>query len=80
MEFNNKKLAGRIKERFGTQKAFASAIGVSESTVSRYLKGEHEWDGKSMIKAVRALKIPNKEIESYFFALDVAEMRKEETV
>lgn len=80
MEFNNEKLAERIKERFGTQKAFASAIGVSESSVCRYLKGEREWDGKAMIKAVRVLKIPNKEIESYFFALDVAEMRIEEKI
>lgn len=80
MEFENKNIEERIRSRFGTHKKFASAIGISESSLSRYLKGKNEWDSEAMIKAIRALKIPIKDVESYFFAVDVAKERQSEEV
>ena len=74
MAYQTDKLEARIVERFGTQKAFAQAIGVSRSAVCRYLKDGRDWRGSSLMKAIRALEIPNDEIDSYFFVPRVTQM------
>lgn len=68
MAYQTDKLEARIVEKFGTQKAFAEAIGLKRSTLSRYLSTGRDWRGSTLIKAVRALEIPQNEIDSYFFA------------
>ena len=74
MAYQTEKLEARIIEKFGTQKAFAEAIGVRRSTLSRYLTTGRDWRGSSLIKAVRALEIPTDEIDSYFFAPRVTQV------
>lgn len=64
--FNSDHLKERIEEKYGTQKAFADALGVSKSTVNRYLAGR-EWKGSTMLKAARLLDIPAEEVDAYFF-------------
>ena len=71
MKFERDKLTTLIREKFGTQKAFAEALGVEESTLSRYLSDGRDWKGQTLIKAVRLLEIPEAEIDSYFFTLRV---------
>ena len=66
MIYKTDRLKSRIIERYGEQKAFAEALGVDESTLSRYLSGR-EWRSSTMMKAVRLLEIPSNEIEVYFF-------------
>ena len=67
MSYKTEKLQARIVERYGTQKAFADAIGMEKSTLSRYLSQGKDWKGSLLIKAVEALEIPADEIDSYFF-------------
>jgi len=64
--FNTDRLKERIIEKYGTQKAFADALGVNKSTVNRYLSGR-EWKGKNLLKAARLLDIPAEQIDAYFF-------------
>lgn len=67
MRYKTERLQARIAEKFGTQKAFADAIGMEKSTLSRYLSQGKDWKGSLMIKAVEVLEIPADEIDSYFF-------------
>ncbi len=64
--FDTERLKARIVEKYGNQKNFAEALDIEESTLSRYLSGR-EWKGSTMLKAIRLLGIPSKEIELYFF-------------
>lgn len=66
------KLTERIKDRFGTQKAFAEACGTTESSVSRMLSGSRTWKAETVWKAAEVLGIPDNEIRSYFFDRAVA--------
>lgn len=72
MAYETKKLEHRIIEKFGTQSAFADALGITKSTLSRYLSNGHDWKGSTLIKAIRLLEIPEQEIDLYFFAPRVA--------
>lgn len=65
------KLKARIDEMFPTRAAFAEAIGVDPSGLSRMLASGN-WKADRIEAAVRVLKIPAKEIPAYFFASTVA--------
>lgn len=65
------KLKERIDKAFSTRAEFAKAIGVTPSTLSRMLSSGN-WDVDRLQKAVKVLKIPAKDIPSYFFKTDVA--------
>lgn len=65
------KLKARIDEMFPTRAAFAEAIGVDPSGLSRMLASGN-WKADRIEAAVRVLKIPAKEIPSYFFSSTVA--------
>ena len=73
MAYKTNKLAGRIIEKYGTQKAFAEALGMQQSTLSRLLTDGKDWRGSKLIKAIKLLEIPEQEIEAYFFEQRVAE-------
>lgn len=70
MTYKTERLKARIMEKYTNQKAFAEALGINESTLSRYLAGR-EWKSKTMLKAAELLDIPAAEIEAYFFDLKV---------
>ena len=71
--YDTKKLKARILEKFGTQGEFAKAIGMSKATLSRHLGGSRsEWKGRHIINAIRALEIPDSEVDAYFFTPAVA--------
>ena len=65
MKYN--KLCGRIKEIFGTQKAFAVAMDMNVSTLSLKLRGKAEWIRSEIVKACELLGIPLEEAHLYFF-------------
>jgi len=65
------KLKERIDSMFPTRAEFAKAIGITPSTLSRTLSSGN-WDVERLEKAVKVLKIPAKDIPSYFFKSDVA--------
>lgn len=61
------KLRGKIREVFGTQEAFAKAMGMSTVTLSQKLSGKLEWKTSEIAKACGLLGIPLEENVSYFF-------------
>lgn len=63
------KLRGAIREKFGTQAAFAEAMEMSENTLSCKLNGKTEWTRQEIETACRLLDIPLAEAHAYFFAL-----------
>ena len=73
------KLKARIDELYPTRAAFAEAIGVDPSTLCRMLASGN-WKADRIEKAVKALKIPAREIPSYFFSNAVAFNAPKETV
>lgn len=62
-----RKLRGRIKERYGTQAAFAYAMGLNPSTLSSKLRGKTDWTRGGIEKACELLDIDWKDIPDYFF-------------
>ena len=60
------KLKGRIKEKFGTQQAFAEAMEISTVTISMKLNGKIEWKSDEIGKASELLEIPLEEVGIYF--------------
>lgn len=67
MRFNYAKLKGRIKEKYGTQEAFAKTIGLTPTTFSFKINGKAKWTQDEIVKAVELLEISRDEITEYFF-------------
>ena len=65
------KLKARIDKMFPNRAEFARAIGVDPSVLSRMLASGN-WKADRIEAAVKVLKIPAKDIPSYFFASSVA--------
>ena len=65
------KLKARIDEMYPTRAAFAEAIGVEPSTLSRMLQSGN-WKADRIEAATVALKIAPGDIPSYFFPSTVA--------
>lgn len=63
------KLRGAIREKYGTQAAFAEAMVMSENTLSCKLNGKTEWVRPEIEKACRLLDVPLEEAHAYFFTL-----------
>ena len=51
----NKELKGQIVKKYGSQFAFAHAIGWHEAIVSRVVRGHHDLDDKTKNKWADAL-------------------------
>lgn len=66
------KLKERIDQMFPTRAAFAEAIGVDPSGLSRMLSSGN-WKADRIAAAVKVLNIPAQDIPVYFFASSVAE-------
>jgi transcriptional regulator with XRE-family HTH domain len=64
---DSSKLRGLIREKFGTQEAFARAIGKSACAVSLKLNGRAEWSAQEIRRASEVLGIAAEHIHLYFF-------------
>lgn len=73
--FDYRKLIGRIIEKFGTRKAFAEAVGISENSMSQKLSNKMAitTDDIKLWCESRFLDIPCEQIGVYFFTLQVQE-------
>lgn len=65
------KLRGKIREVFGTQEAFADAIGLSKSGVSLRLNNRVKWTADDIENSRIALGLDAAEIGEYFFTRKV---------
>lgn len=65
------KLKALIDKKFEKREDFAKAIGVDPSVLSRMLASGN-WKADRIEQAVKVLRIPAKDIPTYFFATSVA--------
>lgn len=61
------KLREKIKLVFGTQKAFAKALGMNVATLNAKLNSKATWTMEEINKVCSLLSIPSTEIVEYFF-------------
>ena len=66
-EMDYSKLRGKIREVYGTETAFATAMGYNRCTISAKLNNQTEWTRTDIEKACMLLGIPLSETEPYFF-------------
>ena len=69
MSYNYNKLKGKIVEKFGTQLAFAQAMGLSERSISLKMNNKVPFTQPEISKAIAILELNDNEIQSYFFNL-----------
>lgn len=62
-----RKLKARIIEKFGTQKLFAEALGVSKNLISLKMTKKVEFSKEDMLKWGELLDIPPEHFYEYFF-------------
>lgn len=67
MAYCYKKLLGKIREKFGKQDVFATALGISPSSLSLKLNNKTDWKRVEIERACKLLDIPLEEASLYFF-------------
>ena len=67
MVFDYSKLSGKIKEKYGSLKNFAEALGTSGRILSKKLNNISNFKQEEISKAIELLEIPENEIIIYFF-------------
>ncbi len=65
--YEYRKLIGRIIEKYGTRKAFAERIGISENSMSLKLNGKTGFSRDEMARWGELLDIDISEFGDYFF-------------
>ena len=68
VSYEYKRLIGRIIEKFGSRRAFAKELDISEAYLSRKLKGKVAINQIEMVRWSTLLDIDISEIGDYFFA------------
>lgn len=70
MNFDYRKLRGRVIEKFGSLRAFAKAVGRSETTISKKFSGKMAITTEDIVKwsSKDFLDIEKSDIPAYFFA------------
>lgn len=61
------KLRGRIVEKFGSQAAFAVALGWREALLSAKMNSKSEWTFVEVMTACKLLEIAPSDAHLYFF-------------
>jgi len=74
MLYDYSKLNGRIVEVFGSKKKFAESMNLSVRSVSSKTNNKRRWRQDEISKACELLKIPDNEINLYFFKFKVQDV------
>lgn len=67
VNYNYSKLRGRLRELGLTQLEFAKKIGISECSLNLALNNKRGFRQGEILRAISALKLENKDIDTYFF-------------
>ena len=67
MSFDYSRLRGKIVEKYGSQTAFAKALGVSQKTLSMKMNNKIFFAQDEINKTVELLDINPVDIDKYFF-------------
>ena len=73
MDFNYDALRGRIREKWGTEGAFAAAVGLDRATLSQKLNNKSEFTQKEMCRIMDGLGEDSSKASLYFFTPKVTE-------
>lgn len=68
MIFDYSKLRGKIREVCGSEKNFATCLGISQQSVSSKLNNKSSWNADEIVKTFDLLGLKSSEIPEYFFA------------
>lgn len=77
MEFDYRKLRGKIREVYETQDKFAEKLGIGRVSLSQRLNNILDFSQKDILLACELLKIPIEECYQYFFDLKVQKHEQE---
>jgi hypothetical protein len=69
VKFSYSKLRGKIKEKFGSQKAFAEALGITEGTLTSKLQGYTYFTQNEIFRSIKILGIDPDKVTLYFFTV-----------
>ena len=64
-------LRARIKKKYGSIYKFSEAMGCQSSTMSMRLGNKVEWQQDDIYKASKLLKIPERDIGTFFYNVNV---------
>lgn len=67
VEFDYNKLRGRIKEKCGTQDAFAAKLGIGRVSLSQSLNNARDFSGDEIYRSCEILGISREQIPVVFF-------------
>lgn len=79
MPFDYSRLRGRVREKLGTEGAYAKAIGRSHNFVSSVFAGNSVMTQDDITKSIDVLEIDTSEIGDYFFTQKVHKSETEQT-
>lgn len=65
------KLRGAIREHYGTQEAFALALGMSAASLTAKLNGKTEWQADEIVRACQLFGVSLERAHEYFFTQKV---------
>lgn len=65
------KLRGKIREVYGSEGAFAVAMGMNPASLSAKLGNKSPWKREEIEKACQLLHIPIEEVYLYFFTREL---------
>lgn len=71
LKFTYAKLKGRIIEKFGSQREFAKAVGISECSMTAKLRGHTYFTQPEIFKIIKILDIDPGMVTYYFFTVEV---------
>lgn len=71
MKFNYNKLKGKIKEVYDTQENFTRELGLSRTSLNQRLNNHLEFSQSEILKSCKLLNINIKNINEYFFKINV---------
>lgn len=69
MAFDYSKLRGRIKEKYGSEREFAKALGISAPTLSSKLNNTTDWTSDQVLISCELLDIEPAEMSIFFYSL-----------
>lgn len=71
LEYDYSKLKGRIVEKYGTQRAFAEALGTTQVAVSNKMNQKSGFDTKDIERWSDLLEIDRADYSLFYFAKKV---------
>lgn len=70
IQFDHTALCARIKEKYGTYKAFAAALHIAPSTLRRYLKNLSSMSLKTINDMMELLELRDDQCHDFFFVIN----------